>query len=47
MTLETELESELQRIQDEFDIDQVRIETIHIRPRKTDISVTDWAGMDA
>jgi hypothetical protein len=38
--LEAELETELQRIQDEFDIDQVRIETIRIRPRKTDIAVT-------
>ncbi|MBD1399945.1 hypothetical protein [Pelovirga terrestris] len=38
--LEAELETKLQRIQDEYNIDQVRIETIHIRPRKTDISVT-------
>jgi hypothetical protein len=38
--LEAELETELQRIQGEYDINQVRIETIHIRPRKTDISVT-------
>ncbi len=38
--LEAELEGELERIQGEYDIDQARIETIHIRPRKTDISVT-------
>lgn len=37
---DAELEGELERIQGEYDIDQARIETINIRPRKTDISVT-------
>jgi len=37
--LEAELETELERIQGEYDISQARFETIHIRPRKTDISV--------
>lgn len=38
--LEVELETELQRIQGEYDINQVRLDTVHIRPRKTDISMT-------
>jgi hypothetical protein len=38
--LEAELETGLQRIQEEYDSNQAHIATIHIRPRKADISVT-------
>ena len=38
--LEQELKNELDRIQREYDPGRVKLETVYIRPRKTDISIT-------